>query len=108
MAAAIYQGLLDPPANASSSTSISCLLGNCTFRHANGMAYSSLAMCASVKDISPLILLNGKLLDNDNLALQESPPVLQDDDMRSNFSIPVGSASLSACPDKPPPMCGPE
>jgi hypothetical protein len=55
MVATLYQGMLDPPTNATSSIAFSCGTGNCTF---NG-SYRSLAMCTSVKDISDTITGNG-------------------------------------------------
>lgn len=59
MAATLYEGLLNPPANASASISVNCQSGNCTFPHTNDTAYSSLAMCADVDDISSHIRGNG-------------------------------------------------
>ena len=55
MTAALYQGLLNPPSNASALMSTYCPSGNCTFPHLNNTAYTSLAMCPSIEDISHLI-----------------------------------------------------
>ena len=55
MTAALYQGLLDPPANGSSIMSAYCPSGNCTFPNANETTYTSLAMCSSVEDITQTI-----------------------------------------------------
>ncbi|KAL9623683.1 MAG: hypothetical protein Q9160_002139 [Pyrenula sp. 1 TL-2023] len=55
LVAGLYQGLLDPPTNASAGISIGCQSGNCTFPHENGIAYSSLALCSSVDDRSHMI-----------------------------------------------------
>ena len=52
MTAALYLGLLDPPTNASQMTRFECQSGNCAFEDTT---YTSLAMCASVEDISHLI-----------------------------------------------------
>lgn len=53
--AALYEGLLDPPANFSSIVPTSCSSGNCTFTG----TYSSLEMCSSVQDISSQITERG-------------------------------------------------
>lgn len=58
MNAAIYVGVLSPPANASSLISINCPSGNCTFPESNGLSYSSLAMCSACDDISDTIEAN--------------------------------------------------
>ena len=55
MSAALYQGLLDPPPNASTVISTYCQSGDCEFPHANDTAYTSLAMCSSVENISRTI-----------------------------------------------------
>jgi hypothetical protein len=52
MNAAIYVGLLDPPANSSSNLNFGCPTGNCTFPATNGASYSSLAICSRCSDIS--------------------------------------------------------
>lgn len=51
MSSAIYQGLLSPPKNATSSILHDCPSGNCTFP-----SYSSLAICTSVIDISQQVI----------------------------------------------------
>lgn len=56
MSIAIYTGLLNPPANSSSSMTISCLTGNCTYPSDNGATFSTLAISHSCEDISNLIL----------------------------------------------------
>ena len=61
MAAALYQGLLNPPSNASALMSTYCQSGNCTFPHSNNTAYTSLAMCSSIEDISQLISGHGNV-----------------------------------------------
>ena len=55
MTATLYQGLLNPPPNTSALVSTYCQTGNCTFPNARGTAYTSLAMCSSVEDISHTI-----------------------------------------------------
>jgi Protein of unknown function (DUF3176) len=61
MTAALYSGLLDPPPNASALMSTFCQSGNCTFPHSNNSAYTSLAMCSSIEDISQLISGHGSI-----------------------------------------------
>ena len=61
MTAALYQGLLNTPSNASALISASCQSGNCTFPHSNKTAYTSLAMCSSIEDISQLISRHGNV-----------------------------------------------
>jgi hypothetical protein len=58
MNAAIYVGVLSPPADASSLISVDCRSGNCTFPESNGLSYSSLAMCSACDDISNTIEAN--------------------------------------------------
>ncbi|OCL05885.1 hypothetical protein AOQ84DRAFT_379147, partial [Glonium stellatum] len=59
MAATIYMGMLNPPANASSSIPVTCSTGNCTFpAYEGGVSYSSLAMCSSTEIISHNITWN--------------------------------------------------
>ena len=52
MTATLYEGLLNPPANATSSISTSCPTGNCTFSNTEGIMYHSIAMCVEIIDIS--------------------------------------------------------
>ena len=52
MTATLYEGLLNPPANATSSISTLCPTGNCTFSHSDGITYHSIAMCVEITDIS--------------------------------------------------------
>lgn len=59
MTVALYEGLLNPPANASASIPIDCQSGNCTFPRSNEFQYSSLAMCSSVDDFSKHIIGDG-------------------------------------------------
>ena len=59
MVAALYQGMLNPPANASVAMSNYCPSGNCTFPHSGNVAYSSLAICSSAKDISDTVKDSG-------------------------------------------------
>ncbi len=59
MAAALYQGVLAPPTNATASIAFECTSGNCTFPASESVSYSSLAMCTSVEDISHSITGNG-------------------------------------------------
>lgn len=61
MTAALYSGLLDPPSNASALISTYCQSGNCTFPHSDNIAYTSLAMCSSIEDISQLISGRGSV-----------------------------------------------
>lgn len=58
MQAAIYMGLLSPPANSSATVTASCETGDCTFPHDGGAAFSTLAMCYSCVDISDAISYN--------------------------------------------------
>ena len=55
MVASIYQGLLNPPRNASSAIPFSCETGNCTFPSSLGASYSSLGMCHSCRDINSTV-----------------------------------------------------
>lgn len=66
MTAALYQGVLNPPSNASAPMSTYCPSGNCTFPHSNNAAYTSLAICSSIEDISQLISGHGNL-GNDSI-----------------------------------------
>ena len=66
MAAALYTGLISPPANASSSVSVGCPTGNCTFPEANGATHQSLAMCSSCKDLSASIKSNASYNHSDS------------------------------------------
>ncbi|KAI9890304.1 MAG: hypothetical protein M1814_004214 [Vezdaea aestivalis] len=50
---AIFQGLLDPPLNATANLPSQCISGNCTF--VNDGVYSTLAICHSYKNISNLV-----------------------------------------------------
>ena len=58
MTTALYIGLLDPPANASSNIPATCSTGNCTFPQDNGATHSSLAMCSSCNDVTYLAIRN--------------------------------------------------
>lgn len=58
MQAAIYMGLLSPPANSSATVAAGCQTGNCTFAHDGGATFSTLAMCQSCIDISDTIAYN--------------------------------------------------
>ncbi|MCJ1470976.1 hypothetical protein MMC07_009624 [Pseudocyphellaria aurata] len=58
MAAALYVGLIQPPANATSSIPFECSTGNCTIPEDQGANYSSLAMCSNCTDISATISRN--------------------------------------------------
>lgn len=49
---ALYQGMLNPPTNATVAISTYCPSGNCTFAHSDNVAYSTLAICSSIKDIT--------------------------------------------------------
>ena len=64
MIVALYQGLLDPPSSTSALISAYCQSGNCTFPHSNETAYTSLAMCSSIEDISQLISGHGIVGDH--------------------------------------------
>ena len=59
MAAALYQGVLAPPANATASIDFQCASGNCTFPASESVSYRSLAMCTSVDDITHSLTGNG-------------------------------------------------
>ena len=65
MTATLYEGLLNPPANATSSISTNCPSGNCTFSHTDGIMYHSLAMCVEIIDISNKI--KGPPAESDSL-----------------------------------------
>lgn len=57
MSAALYTGLIIPPANASSGIRIDCPSGNCTFlATSGGISYVSLSMCSSCTNISNEII----------------------------------------------------
>lgn len=62
MTAALYQGMLNPPSNASAAMSTYCASGNCTFPSSDNVAYSSLAICPSVDDISGSVIGNGSVV----------------------------------------------
>lgn len=55
---AIYMGLLNPPSNSSSSISVDCPTGNCTFPADAGATFSTLGMCHSCTDISDTVSAN--------------------------------------------------
>ncbi|MCJ1440581.1 MAG: hypothetical protein MMC23_001066 [Stictis urceolatum] len=61
MAVAVYEGLLNPPANASAKISTNCESGNCTFPSSDGTSYTSLAICAAIDDLTHVIEGNGSL-----------------------------------------------
>ena len=61
MTVALYQGLIKPPARTSDLIRPYCESGNCTFPHSNKTAYTSLAMCSSIEDISQLVSGHGNL-----------------------------------------------
>lgn len=58
---ALYQGMLNPFTNSTVAVSTYCPSGNCTFTHTDDVAYSSLAMCTSVKDITKSVIGSGHL-----------------------------------------------
>jgi hypothetical protein len=58
---ALYQGMLNPFTNATAAVSTYCPSGSCTFTHIDNVAYSSLAMCSSVKDITTSVRGSGIL-----------------------------------------------
>lgn len=74
MASAIYVGLLNPPANSSSSIRIDCQLGNCTFPHDSGATFSTLAVCHSCEDISNTITVYNNTVDDYNEGRNASIP----------------------------------
>jgi hypothetical protein len=55
MVAALYQGLVNPPKNASFIIPFSCETGNCTFPSDRGASYSSIGMCHSCRDINSTV-----------------------------------------------------
>jgi len=61
MTGAFFQGLLNPFPNATVAVSMFCPSGNCTFTHVDDIAYSTLAMCSSVQDISSSVAGSGRL-----------------------------------------------
>ena len=73
---AVYQGLLNPPANATVDMSTFCPSGNCTFAHSGGVAYSSLEICSYVTDISQ--------------SVKGSADGLGSSDASWNYSLPSG------------------
>ncbi|OAP61129.1 hypothetical protein AYL99_03330 [Fonsecaea erecta] len=56
MTAGIYMGLINPPANLSSTIVPNCATGNCTFSTNASDTYTTVAMCSSCTDISKTIL----------------------------------------------------
>ena len=73
---AVYQGLLNPPANATVDMSTFCPSGNCTFSHSGGVVYSSLEICSYVSDISQ--------------SVKGSADGLGSNDASWNYSLPSG------------------
>jgi hypothetical protein len=63
MTGALYQGILNPSPNATVaiSTLSYCPSGNCTFAHVNGVAYSTLAICSSVDNITEQVSGNSTI-----------------------------------------------
>ncbi|KIX98246.1 uncharacterized protein Z520_06326 [Fonsecaea multimorphosa CBS 102226] len=55
MTAGIYLGLINPPANLSSTIVPNCATGNCTFSTNTTDTYTTVAMCSSCTDISKAI-----------------------------------------------------
>ena len=55
MTAAVYLGLINPPANLSSTIASNCATGNCTFSMNASDTYSTAAMCSSCTDISATV-----------------------------------------------------
>ena len=94
MTATLYQGLLSPPPNMSALVSTYCQTGNCTFPNARGTAYTSLAMCSSVEDISDTV--------------SEEDPVRRTRSYRTwNLTLPsglylLGSGALATAGVNPP------
>jgi hypothetical protein len=94
MAAALYTGLISPPANASTSVSVGCLTGNCTFSEFNGATHQSLAMCSSCKDLSASIKSNASYNASDLYAGQYRyylPAQAEDRDWANSPSITIGA-----------------
>ena len=58
---ALYQGMLNLFPNSTAAVSTYCPSGNCTFTHIDDVAYSSLAMCSSVKDTTESVSGSGDL-----------------------------------------------
>lgn len=108
MTTAFYQGILDPSAYASASIATSCQSGNCTFRHVNGIAYNSLAMCSSVKDISDLVSVNSKQLGDNFTYLENGTSVANHYDQRFHYSLPGEVGPITVCPDTSATICEPE
>lgn len=84
MTVALYQGLLSPPANASSSIPFECQSGNCTFTQSNEAQYTSLAMCSSVDDFSNYIIGDGMY---DNYSLKGVPMTTADGQAFSSADV---------------------
>ncbi|KAJ6789758.1 hypothetical protein PWT90_06779 [Aphanocladium album] len=58
MQLASYRGLLEPPENRSTSVTVSCTSGNCTFPSHDDASFLSLTMCSRAWDISDRIAIN--------------------------------------------------
>lgn len=69
---AVMMGLLNPPDNSSSSISVDCPTGNCTFPADDGATFSTLAMCYSCTDISASVSVN-------------------DTEVSTNYTLPSGA-----------------
>jgi hypothetical protein len=82
MSAALYTGLISPPANASSGIRVDCPSGNCTFlATSGGISYVSLSMCSSCTNITNEIIVFD--IKSDSYYLPADPTVGR----RSNLSI---------------------
>jgi hypothetical protein len=91
MTAAIYEGLVDPPPNATALIPVQCSSGNCTFPSDNGAWYLSLGMCSSCVGISSNISNNGDIYyypDNEiDISILHWSCFLQGDEYSEGLSI---------------------
>jgi hypothetical protein len=55
----LYQGMLLPYPNETAGVPVYCPSGNCAFPHTEGVAYSSLAVCSSIEDITKSVSSHG-------------------------------------------------
>ncbi|CAM1508163.1 Fc.00g050110.m01.CDS01 [Cosmosporella sp. VM-42] len=61
MQLAVYLGLLDPPANSSTSVVADCPTRNCTFPSDQGVTFSTLSMCHSCLDLTDTVANHSRI-----------------------------------------------
>ncbi|KAK4449583.1 hypothetical protein QBC34DRAFT_462796 [Podospora aff. communis PSN243] len=110
---AAFKGLMDPPANSSSTLAITCPTGNCRFPSIpdDGASFSTLALCPYCTDISHRAekLTNGSYLLNEGsrlLLVDTSTPLATfSSDSYRNFGADPMSINLTTLFMLPTPSC---